>query len=204
MGDFRLEDLWAIVQGLIIVGAVLFLLFAFIALWPQIITIARLLFRVGAWRLTPALASLATDLRERARAKPVHAAILTEQARQALRNVKPSQVVMSPVPSEPPRTEERTGRTNERSPHDLLWGEFRLDRRRERLIAVLVEEDLTVTEIRTLLKGESTTIGEEIEAARQRLGKAPSQPYTTPIAQRPTAAQFEADPELSYQPPPRG
>jgi hypothetical protein len=31
----------------------------------------------------------------------------------------------------------------------------------------------------------------------------PEPEYTTPIAGRPTSAQFETDPDLAYQPPPR-
>lgn len=36
MGDFRLEDLWAIIQGLFIVTCLLFGCMALIALWPKI------------------------------------------------------------------------------------------------------------------------------------------------------------------------
>lgn len=45
MGDFRLEDLWAIIQGLLIVVVGGFLLFATIALWPKISVFVR-----AAWR----------------------------------------------------------------------------------------------------------------------------------------------------------
>lgn len=111
--------------------------------------------------------------------------------------------IMSRTEDEPSRTNERTERTNERSSHDQLWEDFLLDRTRGRLIAVMVDSDLTVTEIRALLKGESTALGQEIEAIKKKLGKAPAQTYRTPIAGRPTDARYYQDePELEYQAPP--
>lgn len=101
------------------------------------------------------------------------------------------------------RTEGTNGRTNERSSHQIEWDTFLLDRTRARLISVMVDSDLTTTEIRALLKGESKAIGDEVDAARLRLGKAAPDQYRTPIAGRPTSAAYrEQDPELEYQAPP--
>lgn len=203
MGDLRLEDLGAIVEGLGIVVLILFGGMALIALWPKIKTTAGLLFRVGAWRMAPSLSTLADDLRERAlrrrRVRAFRAALMIRRTREGLRQGR-DYVEQGPRTAQ---ANERTERTNERSPHDLLWEEFLLDRSRERVVALLVEEDFTVSEIRGLLKGESAVIGQEIEAARQRLGKAPGQPYRTPIADRPTDARYYPDdPKLQYQSPP--
>lgn len=109
-------------------------------------------------------------------------------------SVKSSEPVMERAQSAPLVVERTNDRTNERSPHDSLWQEFLLDRTRLNLIAVMVDSDLTVTEIRGLLKGTSEIVGEEIEAERRRQGKPTSQPYQTPIAGRPTAAKFASDP----------
>jgi len=117
------------------------------------------------------------------------------------RFVNRSQNVTSSDQGQTDRTDQTNGRTNERSPHDQLWQEFLLDRTRTRLIAVMVDSELTVSEIRNLLKGESAAIGIEIEAARQRLGLAPSAPYRTPVAGRPTSARFEqTDADYPYHP----
>lgn len=116
-------------------------------------------------------------------------------------SVNHSQVVMSRSETDEVRTGQTNDRTNERSRHTDLWQAFLLDRTRARLIAVMAEEDLTVTDIRNLLKGESKAIGEEVEAARRRLGKPPSTPYRTPIAGRPTDPHYyQDDPELAYKP----
>ena len=119
----------------------------------------------------------------------------------APRAVNDYQLTIELAPPVMSRQENRTERTNERSSHDQAWRDFLLDRTRGRLITVMVDSDLTVSEIRSLLKGESTVLGQEIEATRQRLGKASAQPYRTPIVGRPTRAVFEQDPELAYEPP---
>ena len=111
--------------------------------------------------------------------------------------------IMSRKSDEPARTERTNDRTNERSPHQMAWDAFLLDKTRVRLIEVMVDSDLTTTDIRALLKGESKTIGEEVDAARIRLKKLAPDQYHTPIANRPTnAAFYEADPELAYEQPP--
>lgn len=100
------------------------------------------------------------------------------------------------------QTNQTDGQTDEVSARASLWREFVLDKTRARLIAVMVDSGLTVSEIRALLKGDSGAIGTEVEAARQRLGKAPSPPYRTPIAGRPTDPRYYPDePELEFQPP---
>lgn len=112
--------------------------------------------------------------------------------------VKTYRPVMSRPEDGDQRTERTNERTNERSSHDLAWQAFLLDRTRMRLIEVMVDSDMTTTDIRTLLKGESKAIGDEVEAARLRLGKASPDQYRTPIVGRPTGADFRG----SYQPPP--
>lgn len=89
MSDFRLEDLVAIVLGLVVVAASLFSIMALIALWPRISKAGRALFRIGAWRMAPSLSTLADDLRERAlrrrRVKAFRAATMIGRAREALK-----------------------------------------------------------------------------------------------------------------------
>lgn len=97
------------------------------------------------------------------------------------------------------------------SGHDKLWGDFLLDRTRARLIAIMIDSQIPVAEIRSLLKGDNTVISQEVADARKSLGLAPSVEYRTPIAGRPSQAEFEpaparstfreTDPELEYQPP---
>lgn len=53
-----------------------------------------------------------------------------------------------------------------------------------------------------IFRGDNNKISNEVEAARKRLG-IESGDHRTPIAGRPTSAQF-ADPALNYQPPPGG
>jgi len=105
------------------------------------------------------------------------------------------------------RTEERTAQTNqtnganERTTEADLWiDRIQVDRTKTALIELLVYNEWTVTEIRSVLKGESATLGQEIDAARKRLGVEPPVAHITPIARRPTSARFETDPELAYDP----
>lgn len=127
--------------------------------------------------------------------------------RAGVNTVKRYVMVERPVMSRPivqtEPYEGRTERTNERSPHQIIWDAFLLDKTRIRLIELMVDSDLTTTDIRALLKGESKTIGEEVEAARLRLGKTAPDQYRTPIAGRPTnAVYYDQEPELHYEMPP--
>ncbi len=77
MGDFRLEDLWAIIQGLLIVGGCLFSGMALIALWPKIEQVARSAWHryvVFQWR---------GYLADTARVKRLRAEIMKSQVRRA-------------------------------------------------------------------------------------------------------------------------
>lgn len=121
--------------------------------------------------------------------------------------VNHSQALASPAQPQTEQTAQTDGADRRAdgtaSGHDQLWRDFLLDRTRARLIAVMVDSQLSVAEIRGLLKGDNGAIGNEAEAARTRLGLTPPEAYRTPIAGRPTnAAFYEADPELAYQPPP--
>lgn len=71
-----------------------------------------------------------------------------------------------------------------------------LDRSREALIDLMVAADWSTTQIRGQLKGTNEAIGQEVETARVRLAAA----RATPIAQRPTAAQFRRAPEAEVEP----
>lgn len=118
-----------------------------------------------------------------------------------LRGVNYSEDVLASADDVEMPNERTNERTNERSRHSYLWQDFILDKTRTRLIAVMVDSDMTVTEIRALLKGEAKTIGEEIEAERARQGKPAGQPYKTPIAGRPTDPHlYHDDPGLEYKP----
>lgn len=84
---------------------------------------------------------------------------------------------------------------------DLWMGRVQVDRTKTALIELLVYSGWNVGEIRALLKGDSGVLGQEIDSARKRLGITPPAPHITPIANRPTRAVFEQDPELAYEPP---
>lgn len=94
------------------------------------------------------------------------------------------------------------GRTDGRSVpmDDLYCPRFELDRSKQAAIEVFLYNGWGTAEIRSILKGSNEGIGQEVEAARKRLGIEPTE-QRTPIAGRPTSAQFPAD--LRYQPPPR-
>jgi hypothetical protein len=71
---------------------------------------------------------------------------------------------------------------------------LQLDKTREALIDELLTLGWTMTDLRRegILRGDNTKISAEVEAARQRLG-IESGESRTPIANRPTAAQFASD-----------
>lgn len=64
-----------------------------------------------------------------------------------------------------------------------------LDRSRSQVILALVAAGWSTDQIRAVIKGANATIGEEVEQARARLA-AGEQQRATPIAERPTAAEF--------------
>jgi hypothetical protein len=134
--------------------------------------------------------------------------VLLWDSLRAWRSVNKYQPVMSPALSLPTPDKQTDGADRRAdgalSEHDDLWQEFCVDRTRARLIAVMVDSQIPVGVIRGLLKGDNTVISQEVEAARKQLGLAPTAPYVTPIAGRPTnPAFYQDDPELEFQPPPR-
>lgn len=64
-----------------------------------------------------------------------------------------------------------------------------VDRSRESLILALVAAGWNTEQIRAVVSGANAKIGEEVKAARERL-EAGELLATTPIAERPTAAEF--------------
>lgn len=128
--------------------------------------------------------------------------------------VKHSQIVMSP-PAPPVPPDKQTDEPDRRADAALSGDPKRcpalqLDRTKAGLIAILVYNEWTVSEIRNLLKGDNTVISQEVADARQRLGLEPPTAYRTPIAGRPTDVRLyveprpvfrETDPDLAYQPP---
>lgn len=131
------------------------------------------------------------------------------------RGVNDSMSVMS---SDLPQTEpdQQTDEPDRRADGALsgdprLCSALQLDKTKVGLITVLVYNEWTVSEIRSLLKGDNTTMSQEIADVRKSLGLAPPVEYRTPIAGRPSQAEFEpppvrsafreSDPELAYQPP---
>lgn len=121
------------------------------------------------------------------------------------RSVNHSQVVMSPAPAQTTPDQQTDGADRRASAG--LSGDprhcpaLRLDRTKAGLIMLLVYNEWTVSEIRAVLKGDNTTMGQEIAEARAHLGLPPAGEYRTPIAGRPTSAIFETG-ELAYEPPP--
>lgn len=122
------------------------------------------------------------------------------------RSVNHSQAVMSPV-SPQTNPDQQTDEPDRRADTALsgdpkLCPALRLDKTKVGLITILVYNEWTVSEIRSLLKGDNTTMSQEIAEVRKNLGLAPPTEYRTPIAGRATVARFyESDPELAYQPP---
>lgn len=120
-------------------------------------------------------------------------------------SVNTSAPVMSPT--QPQTTPDRQTDGADRRASAGLSGDPRrcsalqLDRTKAGLIMLLVYNEWTVSEIRSVLKGDNAVLGQEIAEARERLGMAPAGEYRTPIAGRPTAAVFETG-DLAYEPPP--
>jgi hypothetical protein len=119
-------------------------------------------------------------------------------------SVNHSQAIMSPAPAQ--TTPDQQTDEADRPADARLSGDPRrcyalqLDRTKAGLITVLVYNEWSVSEIRGVLKGDNTVLGQEIAEARERLGMLPAGEYRTPIAGRPTAAVFETG-DLAYEPP---
>lgn len=100
------------------------------------------------------------------------------------------------------QTNQTDGQTDEQTRPDPWIERLQLDRSKQALIELLVYSDWDVSQIRGVIKGDNGVLGQEIEAARQRLGKQPSAHYKTPIAGRPTNANYyPSEPELEYVAP---
>lgn len=76
------------------------------------------------------------------------------------------------------------------------------ERRREKLIEALVAAGWGTGEIRMQLKGDSGTIGEEVRAARIRLGLADPDQRVTPLAGRPVPDGVIFVDDLAQEPAP--
>lgn len=120
----------------------------------------------------------------------------------AWRSVKHSQVVMSrPLTSAPPNKTDRPADRLSVSAQIERPPRLQLDKTREALIEELLTLGWTMTDFRReqIFRGDNNKISAEVEAARKRLG-IESGERRTPIACRPTSAEFA--PSLEYQPPP--
>lgn len=105
--------------------------------------------------------------------------------------VSRSQAVMASRES-PATPDEQTDRqTDEVSATDRWTRRLEVDRSKTALIELMVYTGWTVGEIRAVIKGDNGAIGLEIEAARRRLGMAPTEGYRTPVANRSTDAKFQ-------------
>lgn len=89
-------------------------------------------------------------------------------------SVNTSDVIMSP-PATTLTTDETDGRTDGRSASAIdLWIErLEVDRTKQALIELLVYSGWTVDEVRAVLKGANADLGDEVKAARKRLGIEP-------------------------------
>ena len=121
----------------------------------------------------------------------------------APQTVKTSQEVMS-RPQQPTLTD-KTDRPADRlsvSAQIEKPPRLQLDKTREALIEELLTLGWTMKDFRReqIFRGDNNKISAEVEAARKRLG-IESGDHRTPIAGRPTSAEFAA--ALEYQPPPR-
>lgn len=111
--------------------------------------------------------------------------------------------IMSPETTRPNHTDMRLVYTSD----DLTRTAAKLTER-ERIIVLAAMRDndkkaYSANRIAAFLGGDRNSVLAILREARPAPETTEDAPYTTPIAQRPTAAQFESDPELAYQPPPR-
>jgi hypothetical protein len=112
--------------------------------------------------------------------------------------------IMSRENGQTPQTGRTDGQTDRVSEADQWLAKIEVDKTKTALIELLVYSGWDVSQIRTVVKGDNGVLGNEVEAARQRLGiEAPAAPaqYVTPIVGRATSAQFETDRDFPYQAP---
>lgn len=110
-------------------------------------------------------------------------------APRAVNDYQDSAPVMSRVIEQTAQTDQTDESDRPASEADLLLDRLAVDRTRTAWIELMVYIGYSVAEIRGLLKGDTGTLGLEIEAARKRLGMSDA-PRLTPIAHRPTEASY--------------
>lgn len=124
------------------------------------------------------------------------------KSRRTVRTFRPvmSRPIISPPADEPGRPADRLSVSAQIEKPPRL----QLDKTRTALIEELLTLGWTMADFRRekVFRGDNNEISAEVEAARKRLG-IESGDHRTPIAGRPTSAQFAPDPSLTYQPPPR-
>jgi len=84
--------------------------------------------------------------------------------------VRHYQPVMSSVTAQTDRQTETDDQTDLVSEADMWLDRIELDRTRTAVIELLVYSGWTTSQVRAILKGDTGTIGTEVEAARGRLG----------------------------------
>jgi len=187
MGDFRLEDLGAIIQGLVIVGALLFGGMALVALWPKIGMLARATWHRFVFFSWGELMEWVADQ-----------GVNTFDGHE---DDDPLPSIMTSSPVKAPHTDIISVYTAD----DLRRAAARLTyRERIAVLAAMRDDDkkpYSANRIAAFLGGDRNGILAAVREERPVEEESPA--YTTPIAGRATSAQFETDPELSYQPPPR-
>lgn len=96
----------------------------------------------------------------------------------------------------------QTDQTDKRvSVGDQWLDRLQRDITKEAVIELMVYSGWSVSQIRAVIRGDNNVIGAEVADARKRLGLAVDQPkpnedYTTPIAGRPTQADFANRPSI--------
>lgn len=190
MYEFRLEDIGIILSALLFLVAGLFCTMALIVLWPKIsqITVATWhRYVVFSWNdLTEWLADRQMDdgvVNDIEYAIPV---VMSRQQENA------SVVPLSGLR----QTTLQTDNTSDRQPTARFSRNEILD-----ICRLLREYGVPREKARQVLKSIMPIDNNLWVEAASPLSPEPE--YTTPIAQRPTRAQFETDPELIYQQPPQ-
>lgn len=191
MSELRLEDIGAIVGGLLLVGVGLFSVMALIALWPKISAIAGAIWHryvVFSWDdLMAWLADLdngSVNTFEDDEAPPMPSNVMTSAAQRP----------------------DHTGMILVYTTNDLIDAAARLTERERIAVLSAMRDDqkrlYSANKIAAFLGGDRNSVLATVREFRPA-AEDDDTPYTTPIAGRPTRAQFETDPELAYQQPPQ-
>ena len=188
MDDLRLEDIGAILSGLGIVALILFGGMALIALWPKIGMFVRALWHryvIFSW----------DELMEWMSDQEEHVNTFDGKGQG---NTCP--VIMASSLDPAPHTDIIPVYTSD----DLRRTAAHLTYRERIAVLVAMRDDdkkpYSANKVVSFLGGDRNEI---LAIVREfRPADEGGAPYTTPIAGRPTVAQFETDPELAYRPPP--